>query len=82
MTATLLFHYIAPTSLYNFWGGQADLLANGDIEADFCAAPGGSQVLELDPTQPSPQIVWQAVTPGISQYRALRIPSLYPGVQW
>ena len=82
MTATLLFHYIAPASLYTYFGGQADLLANGDIEADFCASPGGSNVLELDPTQPTPQTVWQAVTPGFEQYRAFRIPSLYPGVQW
>lgn len=82
MTATLLFHYIAPTSLYNYFGGQADPLANGDIEADFCAAVNGAQVLELDPTQPTPQVVWKAFTPGYDQYRAFRMPSLYPGVQW
>jgi arylsulfate sulfotransferase len=82
MTATVLFHYIAPTSLYTFFGGNADLLANGNIEADFCSAPGGAHVLNLDPTQTPAQIVWQAVTPGYDQYRAFRLPSLYPGVQW
>ena len=81
MTATLLYHYIAPPSLYSYFGGNADLLANGDIEADFCAAKGGSNVVEMDPTQAS-QIVWQAITPGYTQYRARRLPSLYPGVQW
>lgn len=82
MTATLLFHYIAPQSLYNQLGGQADQLDNGDVEADFCAAKAGAAVLELDPTQSPTQTVWQATTPGNAQYRAFRIPSLYPGVQW
>lgn len=82
MTATLLFHYIAPPSLYNSFGGNVNLLQNGDINADFCATPTGSQILELDPTQPTPQVVWQAITPPYQQYRSLRIPSLYPGVQW
>lgn len=82
MTATLLFHYFAPASLYNYFGGNADLLPNGDIDADFCAAKAGSTVLELDPTQNPAQTVWQAFTPGYQQYRAHRLPSLYPGVQW
>ncbi len=81
-TATMLFHYIPPTSLYNWCCGQADLLTNGDIEADFAAVPSGAVVQELDPTQDPPQVVWQAVTPSHAQYRAFRIPSLYPGVQW
>lgn len=81
-TATMLFHYIAPTNLYSWCCGQADLLANGDIEADFAAVPSGAVIREMDPTQTPPQIVWQAVTPNYAQYRALRIPSLYPGVQW
>ncbi|MGC9293229.1 MAG: aryl-sulfate sulfotransferase [Acidobacteriaceae bacterium] len=86
MTATLLSLYTAPASLYTFFGGQADLLANGDIEADFCAAKSGATVQEYQPSssipQTSPQIVWQSVSPGYDQYRALRLPSLYPGVQW
>ena len=86
MTATLMHHYIAPASLYSFFGGQADLLPNGDIEVDFCSAKSGATVQEYQPgatvVETSPQIVWQSVSPGYDQYRALRLPSLYPGVQW
>ena len=82
MTATLVFHYIAPQKLYSYFGGNAELLANGDIEADFCAPAAGSTIFEWVPTQPTPQIVWQANTPKYDQYRVFRIPSLYPGVQW
>ena len=85
-TATLLHHYVAPTSYYSFFGGQTDLLGNGDIETAFCAASGGGIVQEYTPgasvTETSPAIVWQAVTPGAYLYRAQRQPSLYPGVQW
>ncbi len=85
-TATLLHHYVAGTSLYSFFGGQTDPLANGDIEVDFCAAQPGGTVVEYQPgasvTETSPLIVWQAVTPGAYLYRAQRQPSLYPGVQW
>jgi len=86
MTATMTSHYIAPANLYSYFGGQADLLPNGDIEADFCSATAGATVQEYPPgsgvVQTSPQVVWQSVSPGYYQYRALRIPSLYPGVQW
>jgi hypothetical protein len=85
-TATLLHQYVAPASFYSFFGGQTDLLANGDIEGVFCAAQPGGTVQEFQPgasvTETSPAIVWQAVTPGAYLYRAQRLPSLYPGVQW
>ncbi|MDE2138033.1 MAG: aryl-sulfate sulfotransferase [Gammaproteobacteria bacterium] len=85
-TATLLHHYVAPASYYSFFGGQTDLLGNGDIETAFCAASGGGIVQEYaagaNVTETSPAIVWQAVTPGAYLYRAERQPSLYPGVQW
>lgn len=81
-TATLLSNYTPSPSIYSYFGGQTDLLPNNDIEADFCASSGGATVQELDPTQTPAQIVWQARTPGYDQYRAFRIPSLYPGVQW
>ena len=85
-TATLLHHYVAPAALYSYFGGQADLLPNGDIEVDFCAANAGATVQEYQPgaapVETAPQIVWQAVSPGYDQYRSMRRPSLYPGVQW
>lgn len=86
MTATFVSHYIAAPSLYSFFGGQVDLLQNGDIEVDFGSAKQGATVQEYQPgaavLQTNPQIVWQAVTPGYDQYRSQRLPSLYPGVQW
>ncbi len=84
-TATLLSHYVPPNNFYSYFGGQADQLQNNDTEADFCASQGGATVQEYQSapgTQSSPSIVWQAKTPGYNQYRVLRIPSLYPGVQW
>jgi len=85
-TATLLHHYVAPASLYSFFGGQADFLANGDVEADFASATSGATVQEYQVgaavLETSPPVVWQAFTPGLDLYRALRLPSLYPGVQW
>ena len=82
MAATLVSRYSPPPSLYSFFGGNVDLLANNDIEADFCAVKTGGVVQELNESGGTAQVVWQAVTPGDSQYHAYRMPSLYPGVQW
>lgn len=76
------FHYIAPPALYSFFGGNVNLLANGDLEADLCAVQTGSVIQEWTMSGNSQQLVWKAVTKGAYQYRADRIPSLYPGVQW
>ncbi len=81
-TATLLSNYTPPSSFYSYFGGQTDLLANGDTESDFCAAKGGAIVQEFQPSGTSASVIWQAHTPGYNQYRAYRLPSLYPGVQW
>ncbi len=81
-TATLIEHYKPSPSLYSYFGGNVDLLGNGNLEADFCGVATGAVVQELNLTGSSPQLVWQAVTGGASQYRAERLPSLYPGVQW
>ena len=80
MTATLVKHYVPPPSYFSFFGGNAELLANGDIEADFASTNSGAIVQELDPA--SLQVVWQGSTSKAFQYHANRIPSLYPGVQW
>ncbi len=81
-TATLVEHYVPPASLYSFFGGNVDLLANGDLEADFCATATGTVVQELKGPDGSQQVVWQATAKGSNQYRTERLPSLYPGVQW
>jgi hypothetical protein len=68
--------------MYSFFGGNVNLLKNGDLEADFCAANGGSVVQEVNVSGGGQQVVWQAVTAGSNQYKAERWPSLYRGVQW
>jgi hypothetical protein len=80
-TATLTFHQILPTSLYNNFGGNTELLANGDIEYDLCGVGSNSYIDEVTPTS-SPTTVWQMKVTGSNAYRGYRLPSLYPGVQW
>lgn len=80
MTATLVTHYMPGPSDYSFFGGNVDLLDNGDILADFCSVYGGAVVRELNSTASS--VTWQATTPSAFQFRVTRLPSLYPGVQW
>ncbi len=79
MTATLVTHYVPPPSFYSYFGGNAELLANGDLHIDFSSPAAGAIVQELDPAS---QLVWQATTPGADQFHVNRLPSLYPGVQW
>jgi hypothetical protein len=80
MTATLLTHDTPPPSFYSFFGGNVQLLANGDPHINFSSAAGGAIVQELDPT--ASQVIWQATTPGADQFHVDRLPSFYPGVQW
>ncbi len=80
MTATMITHYVPPDTYFSFFGGNAELLSNDDMEVDFCAAPKGAIVQELSPD--GSQVVWQATTPGADQFHVYRLPSLYPGVQW
>ncbi len=82
LTATLLINYTPPPTLYSFFGGNVDVLANGNAEVDFCTPKGGAIIQEFTQSPGSEQVAWQATTPGASQYRAFRMPSLYPGVQW
>jgi arylsulfate sulfotransferase len=85
-TATLTFQQKLPANLYSFFGGFTDQLANGNIEYDLCglgAGTGvGSQVFEVTPDNANPQTVWTMQVTGTNLYRANRIPSFYPGVQW
>jgi len=81
-TATFLFRQVLPASEYSSWGGGTTKLANGDLEFDLCAEGGNSEVREVKITGDVPQAVWQMKTTGTNLYRATRLPSLYPGVQW
>ncbi len=91
MTATLTEHYETNPVVYSFFGGDFNLLPNGDREVDYASPMGGSAygtpnggsiVQELRGASGSEQVVWQAVTPASNQYRAEWLPSMYPGVQW
>jgi arylsulfate sulfotransferase len=83
LTATLAFH---PTTLdYSFFGGNAEVLKNGNVEYDECASTpltaNNAKILEVTQASPS-QTVWQMQITGQFAYRGFRMPSLYPGVQW
>ena len=81
-TAAFQFHQILPTYLYSSWGGNVEPLANGDIEYDLSGTAGGSQTFEVT-NQGNPKMVWNLYQAnGSASYRAFRLPSLYPGVQW
>jgi arylsulfate sulfotransferase len=64
--------------------GSINVLENGNVEYDIAVATAGpfsSRIQEV--TQDSaPQLVWQMDETGHLAYRAFRIPSLYPGVEW
>jgi arylsulfate sulfotransferase len=84
-TATLAFH---PTAqFYSFFGGNAAVLKNGNVEYCESAGAHGGDIHEI--TQDSnAQQVWrmQASIDATGRYpyayRGQRIPSFYPGVQW
>lgn len=80
-TATIISDY--KPGEYSFWGGGAQQLGNGNMEADFNAGAGGvfSDIFEVIPGS-APQVVWHLQTSNVNAYRGFRIPSLYPGVQW
>ena len=82
-TATFVFH--PTTQNYSFFGGNAEVLDNGNVEYDECSngsiAGSNGAILEVTQTS-SPQTVWQMQISGQYAYRGMRLPSLYPGVQW
>jgi hypothetical protein len=77
-TAKLTFH---PIVGYSFFGGSTEQLANGNAHYDLCGLGPNSGIYEV--TQEStPKTVWSMQVQGSNVYRAERLPSLYPGVQW
>jgi hypothetical protein len=64
--------------------GSIGILENGDAEFDIALVsfmPLASRIQEVT-LDSVPQLVWQMDLSGQLAYRAFRIPSLYPGVQW
>jgi arylsulfate sulfotransferase len=82
MTATLKFHQIIPPEQYSFFGGNTTRLDNGDLEYDLCALPGFTGIVREVTQDSAAKTVWQMTVTHSNVYRANRIPSLYPGVQW
>jgi arylsulfate sulfotransferase len=80
-TATFQFHQTLPAALYNNYGGNVEILANGDVEYGMPGVSSGTATYEVTPGS-NPQTVWKMTTPGSQGYRTFRLPSLYPGVQW
>jgi arylsulfate sulfotransferase len=81
-TATFAFHPTTPA--YSFFGGNAEVLKNGNVEyveANTLMSSDTAAVYEVIQSSPS-QTVWQMIITGQNAYRGMRIPSLYPGVQW
>lgn len=67
--------------MYSSWGGSIQQFANGNVMIALSAMPWGSRVEEMTNETPARQ-VWQMDIFGENAYRSLRLPSLYPGVQW
>jgi len=79
-TADVSWEYVP--GWYSFWGGSIRVLANGNVECDSSTVDGGySRVIEVT-AESEPQLVWQMDTSDAFLYRAYRMPSLYPGMQW
>jgi hypothetical protein len=78
-TATYTYHPML--GVFSFFGGNVDTLVNGDVE--YCeAASGPGTSATVVETTPGNAPVWKMTIANQFAYRALRIPSLYPGVQW
>lgn len=78
-TATL--SNASPSPQYSFFGGNAEVLVNGNEHADFCAAAHGAVVTEST-IGDTPQLVWYLQAGNETIFRSHRIGSLYPGVTW
>lgn len=80
-TAALLFHPLARS--YSFFGGNAEVLQNGNVEyCDTTGGPGSAGDIYEITQESGAQTVWHMLIAGQYAYRGQRIPSLYPGVQW
>lgn len=81
-TAALLYQNTQPLLQYSYWGGGTTALENGNIEYDLCAVPGPMSIVREISATANPTVAWELDITGQNAYRANRIPSLYPGIQW
>jgi hypothetical protein len=82
-TATLTFHQKLDPSLYSFFGGNSEALANNNLEYDFAGVGvATSDIFEVTPDNLNPTPLWPMNVTAHNAYRGFRLPSLYPGVQW
>ena len=83
MTASILWQdNLSP--VYAFWGGSAQQLADTNVVFDITTPsddPTGARYMEVTDGTP-PEVVLQMEVSGQNAYRAVHLPSLYPGVQW
>jgi arylsulfate sulfotransferase len=79
-TATIIWQHKLP--VFSMCCGDIQLLPNGNMEFDSALAltPLVSSIQEVTLTD-NAQLIWEMDTGQIA-YRGLRIPSLYPGVDW
>lgn len=68
--------------LFSFFGGYVEEFSNQNIEFDAASSSPSTALIEEVTQDPTPQVVLQMTVNGQYAYRAFRIPSLYPGVQW
>ena len=84
-TATLTYHQVLPPTDYSYFGGNTEFMEDGDIAYTLCTLKGlpSAKVNESTGTGTS-QTVWEMDMNTLNAviYRATRLPSLYPGVQW
>jgi hypothetical protein len=81
-TATIVYDYRLPS--YSLWGGNAEVLENGNIHVDVAQpdpSSAQSDVYEITQTA-TPSIVMRLNINGLNAYRSRRLSSLYPGVTW
>jgi hypothetical protein len=83
MTATVLWQdNLSP--VYTFWGGSAQQLADSNVVFAITSPSdditGGRYMEVTDDT--TPQVVLKIEVTGQNAYRAVHLPSLYPGEQW
>ena len=83
MTAKLVWQdNLAP--VFTLWGGSAQQLADTNVVFDITAPSDdltGARYMEVTDDS-SPRVVLQMEVSGQNAYRAVHLPSLYPGVQW